>query len=302
MMSHRRAIALMILVTLMWSIAGVVTRQLEVAQSFEVNFWRSLFNALALIAVLSVLRGKALWRGIVRASWPLWASGVCWSVMFTAFMVAITLTTVANVLVTMAIGPLITALFARLFLGHALPRRTWFAIAVAGIGIAWMFGREALAGASSAGTLVALAVPLAAAINFTLLQFVGHGKVGCAVEPAPDMLPAVLMGALLSALATLPLAYPLQASGHDLGLLALLGVVQLAIPCLLVVRLTRELPAAEIALLGLLEVVFGVTWAWLGAGEQPSHGTLSGGALVIGALLANELFGLRQARNRVLEA
>ena len=71
--------------------------------------------------------------------------------------------------------------------------------------------------------------------------------------------------ATLSALATLPLAYPFAASMHDLGLLALLGVVQLTIPCLLVVRLARELPAAEIALLGLLEVIFGVTWAWLGA-------------------------------------
>jgi hypothetical protein len=84
------------------------------------------------------------------------------------------------------------------------------------------------------------------------------------------MLPAVLLGALLSAAVTLPLAWPLQASGHDIGLLALLGVVQLAIPCLLVVRLTRELPAPEIALLALLEVIFGVLLAWLGAGEVPA--------------------------------
>lgn len=58
-------------------------------------------------------------------------------------------------------------------------------------------------------------------------------------------------------------------------------------------RLSRELPAAEIALLGLLEVLFGVTWAWLGAGE-PAATTLTGGALVIGALLANELVGLKR--------
>ena len=79
------------------------------------------------------------------------------------------------------------------------------------------------------------------------------------------------------------------------ALLALLGVAQLALPCLLAVRLTRELPAAEMALLGLLEVLFGVTWAWLGAGEQPAATTLTGGALVIGALVANELFELRRS-------
>ena len=290
-MTHRRAVALMILATLLWSIAGVVTRQLDAARSFEVTFWRSLFNALALIVALSLMRGPALWRNIARAGWPLWASGLCWAVMFTGFMVAMTLTTVANVLLVMAICPLVTALFARAFLNHRLPARTWLAILAGGAGIAWMFGGESAAGASPVGTLVALGVPLAAASNWTVLQFVAHKRAPGAI----DMLPAVLIGALLSALATLPLALPCAASAHDLWLLALLGVVQLALPCLLAVRLSRELPAPEIALLGLLEVLFGVTWAWLGAGEQPAATTLSGGALVIGALLANELVNLRRS-------
>lgn len=294
-MTHRRAVALMILATLLWSIAGVVTRHLDAARGFEMTFWRSLFTALSLILALSVMRGAALWRGLARAGWPLWVSGCCWGVMYIAFMVALTLTTVANVLVTLAAGPLITALFARIFLGHVLAPRTWLAIAVGSSGIAWMFGRDALAGASPAGTLVALMVPLAAAVNWTVLQFVASRKTTFAARV--DMLPAVLIGAVLSALATLPLAYPLQASAHDLGLLALLGVVQLAIPCLLAVRLSRELPAAEISLLSLLEVLFGVTWAWLGAGEEPSSATLIGGALVIAALVINELLALTQERD-----
>jgi len=294
-MTHRRAVALMILATLMWSIAGVVTRHLEAARGFEMTFWRSVFTALSLVLALSIMRGAALWRGLARAGWPLWVSGACWAVMYIAFMIALSLTTVANVLVTLAVGPLITALFARLFLGHVLAPRTWLAIAVASSGIAWMFGRDAVAGASPTGTLVAFMVPLAAAINWTVLQFVANRKVMLAARV--DMLPAVLIGAVLSALAMLPLAYPLQASAHDLGLLALLGVVQLAIPCLLAVRLTRELPAAEISLLGLLEVLFGVTWAWLGAGEEPSSATLIGGALVVAALVGNELLALTQERD-----
>ena len=295
-MTHRRAVVLMILVTLMWSIAGVVTRHLDAARSFEINFWRSLFNALALFTVLGFMHGPAFVRGLTHATWPVWASSVCWGSMFTAFMIALTLTTVANVLVTLAVGPLITALFARLFLGHRLPPRTWAAIAMGGAGIGWMFGQDAATGASLTGTLVAFAVPLAAAINWTLLQSVACARSENAPRPMPDMLPAILIGALLSAFATLPLAWPFQASLHDIGLLAILGVVQLAIPCLLVVRLSRELPAAEIALLGLLEVLFGVTWAWLGAGEQPTPATLTGGALVIGALIINEMLELRQKR------
>ncbi len=293
-MSHARAVSLMILVTLLWSIAGVVTRHLDAARAFEVTFWRSLFNALTLAAALTALRGPALWRGL--PGWPraLWISGLCWAVMFTAFMVALTLTSVANVLVTMAAGPLVTALFSRLFLRHRLPLRTWTAIAVAAAGIAWMFGQEVQGGGAFAGSLVALAVPLAAAVNWTLLQHVGQASAGADAAAAPDMLPAVWIGAVLSTLAALPLAWPLQASAHDLGLLALLGSVQLALPCLLVVRLARELPAPEIALLALLEVIFGVAWAWLGAGERPAAGTLLGGALVLAALVGNEALALRQ--------
>lgn len=286
-MTHRRAVALMVLVTLLWSIAGVVTRHLDAARSFEVTFWRSLFCGVTLAVGLTALRGPALWSGLLRADRVLWASGLCWAVMYTAFMVALTLTTVANVLVTMAIGPMLTALFSRLFLGQRLPLRIWLAIFVAGAGIAWMFGTEA-GGGSMLGSLVAAAVPLAGAVNWILLQ-----RNADSGAQAPDMLPAVLLGALISAAVTLPLAWPLQASPHDLRLLALLGSVQLALPCLLVVRLSRQLPAPEIALLALLEVLFGVAWAWLGAGEQPPASVLLGGTLVLGALVVNEACALQ---------
>jgi drug/metabolite transporter (DMT)-like permease len=168
----------------------------------------------------------------------------------------------------MALGPLFTALGARFFLGHRLPGRTWSAIVVAGIGIAWMYGRE-VGGAGPQhllGTAVALCVPIAAATNWTLMQHLHH-----TADDTGDMLPAVLVGAVLSALVTLPLALPLTASPHDLGLLGLLGVVQLAIPCLVAMTVSRVLKAPEISLLALLEVVFrrAVGPGW-GAGEAPS--------------------------------
>ncbi|MCU7375227.1 DMT family transporter [Paucibacter sp. O1-1] len=291
-MTHRRAVLLMLVVTLLWSTAGVVTRHLEAARSFEVTFWRSAFNALALAAALAWMRGPALAGQIRRASASVWVSALCWATMFTAFMVSITLTSVANVLVTMSLGPLLTALFARVFLRHRLPTRTWAAIALGSLGMAWMFGHEMQGGPGALiGVAVAFAVPLAAATNWTLLQHVQRGKAGSASDP--DMLLAVLLGALISAALTLPLAWPVQAGAHDLTLLAGLGVFQLAVPCLLAVRLTRVLAAPEIALLGLLEVIFGVLWAWLGAGEAPSSAALAGGAMVLLALLGNELLGLR---------
>jgi drug/metabolite transporter (DMT)-like permease len=291
-MKHRNAVLVMVAATLMWSIAGVVSRYLESARGFEVTFWRSAFNALALVVLLSILRTPSgLWRSLRDGGRALWLSGACWCVMFTAFMLALSLTTVANVLVTMAVAPLFTALASRFVLGHRLPGRTWAAIVVAGGGIGWMYGEQAVVGDARQllGTLVALAVPVAAATNWTLLQHL-KGRQG----QGGDMLPAVLLGALLSAALTLPFALPWTASAHDLGLLALLGTVQLAIPCLLAVVVARVLPAPEISLLGLLEVLFGVAWAWLGAGERPTVAVLGGGLLVLGALAANEAIAMRQ--------
>ena len=118
-----------------YGVAGVVTRQLESARSFEVTFWRSLFTLLSLAVILPLWQGSGVWRRIPWRSPYFWLSGLCWSVMFTAFMVALTLTVVANVLITMAIGPLVTALFTRVVLRHALPWRTWGAIVLAGCGI-----------------------------------------------------------------------------------------------------------------------------------------------------------------------
>jgi drug/metabolite transporter (DMT)-like permease len=291
-MTHRQAVWVTVAAALMWSIAGVVARQLEAARGFEVTFWRSAFSATALVVLLSGLRGPAVLRQVLLpGSRALWLSGLCWAVMFTAFMLALTLTSVANVLVTMALGPLLTALGARLVLGHRLAPRTWAAIALAGVGIAWMYGHAMQAGDARQwlGTVVALCVPVAVAVNWTLLQ---HLK---GQDRPPDMLGAVLIGSLLSAAVMWPLARPFAASLHDLTLLALLGSVQLAIPCLMAVAAARVLSAPEIALLGLLEVVFGVLWAWLGANEVPSTAVLGGGALVLLALAGNEMLALRRA-------
>ncbi|MBI5277988.1 MAG: DMT family transporter [Burkholderiales bacterium] len=277
----------MVAVTLMWSIAGVVTRHLEHARSFEITFWRSFFTMASLLVILPLVQGREVFSKIRRGPAALWVSGACWSVMFTAFMLALTLTSVANVLVTMSLGPFLTALIARVFIGHRIPARTWAAIVVAGAGIAYMYAAQLEAG-GIAGTLVALCVPVAGAINWTVTQR-SH-----AAGQDVDLVPAVLVGATISSLATLPLALPFAATPHDLWLLALLGLVQLAIPCTLAVVCARVLKAPEVALLALLEVIFGIALAWVGAGEAPGSTVLAGGALVIGALVANELVGWRE--------
>jgi drug/metabolite transporter (DMT)-like permease len=286
-LTHSRAVLLMIAVTLMWSIAGAVTKQLESAKSFEVTFWRSFFTVLSLALILPMWRGKHVFKTFHWKSPSFWVSGVCWSVMFTAFMVALTLTSVGNVLVTMALGPLITALIARIFIGHKLPLRTWVAIAVACAGMAYMFGQQLdlQKGGALLGMAVAFCVPVAGAINWTVVQRAqSRGE-------ELDFVPCVLIGGMISTLVTLPLSMPFTATMSDISWLALLGLVQLAIPCVLAVMCAQVLKAPEVSLLALLEVIFGIALAWLFAGEVPSQAVLMGGALVIGALVANEVLG-----------
>ncbi|MEW6481098.1 MAG: DMT family transporter [Pseudomonadota bacterium] len=318
-LSHTQAVVLMVAVTLMWSIAGVVSRQLESAARFEVTFWRSAFTAISLLLILPLWRktggasvqapaglersglGRFLHRhwGLLPESRAFWVSGICWSVMFTAFMLALTFTSVANVLIIMSLGPLFTALLARVVIGQTLPLRTWMAVMVAGAGIVYMYGSQfvqaftgsdADPGSLVIGSLVALCVPVAGAINWTVVQrSQSHGE-------SIDLVPSVLLGAVLSSVLTLPFAWPFAATGADVAWLALLGLVQLAIPCTLSVVCARVLKAPEVSLLALLEVIFGIVWAWLGAGEVPGPEVLAGGGVVITALVVNEVMGWHSRR------
>ena len=278
----------MVLVAFLWSTAGVVSRQLEAARSFELTFWRSFFTVVSLLIILPMFRGRAVFSGLLSGGRVLWLSGLCWAVMFTAYMVALTLTTVANVLVVMALAPLMTALLARAFIKQSIPSRTWWAIGLASVGMMWIYAGQVNFSSQLGGMLVALMVPIAAASNWTLVQ---HSRThGSNV----DLVPAVLLGAVVSTLVALPLSLPLVATPHDMLLLGALGLTQLAIPCVLAVLCARVLRAPEMSLLALLEVIFGIALAWVGAGEVPGGNVLYGGALVMAALVGNELLGWNQ--------
>ena len=281
-MTRTAGVALMIAAPVLWSSAGVVTRHIQSATPVEQVFWRSLFAFLFIFVVLLFQRTSP-WKAVRAAGWPGLVSGLMWAIMFTAFLFALSMTTTANTLVVMSVSPLLTALFASMFLKDPVPLRTWLAASAAAIGIAWMF--SAGLSAHYAGMAIAFLIPVAAAINVVVLR---------ASAAKLDLVPAIMLGGALSCLIALPFALPFASTPRDLLLLAFLGVTQLGLPCMLLVLASRALLAPEIALLGLLEVVLGPLWAWLGAGEEPARHTLTGGAVVLAALAGNELATLRR--------
>jgi drug/metabolite transporter (DMT)-like permease len=277
----------MLFCTLLWSLAGVATRLLDRADGFEINYWRSLWCAVFVATVLSIQHGARWWGRLVHSGKPGLISGVMWAVMFTCFMIALTKTTVANTLVVMSVSPLLAALLGWAVLKERVLPRTWLAIGVAGLGIVWM-ARHGLSTQGLVGMAIAFGVPVAGAINIVNLK-----RSGAHV----DLVPAVLLGAVISLLATAPVASPLSVSPRDMLILAGMGIFQLGLPCMLMVRAARHLAPHEIALLGLLEVVLGPLWAWLGAGERPAAATMQGGALVLAALAINAAYGARSRRS-----
>jgi len=292
MTPHARAASWMVAAAFRWSTAGLVTRWLERAESWEVAFWRSFFAALSMAGILAVTRRREAWSVVRGAGWPGLLSGLMFCTMFTCFMLAVTRTTVANALVVNSLFPVFAGLLSAVVLGTRLPAYTWIAISVAVGGMGFMFASGL--GAGLAGTLIAFGVPVAAAINIVTLRKWGRDV---------DLVPAVMLGGLLSALITLPFALPFQATLHDLAWLAALGMFQLALPCMLLVVASRHLPPAEVALLTLLEAVLGPLWVWLGVGETPGIATLVGGGVVLLAIAGNEFIALfGPAKLRRLEA
>ncbi len=285
-MTHRKAVMLMICAATLWSIAGVFTRHLEVARNFEVTFWRSFFAA---VFIAGVMLRQYKWAFVPRLKLLGkigFLSGCMWATMYSCFMIALTMTTVANTSIMESLSPLFTALLAWLVLHQRIPARTWWAIAAACIGMGWMFvgSISEVDERGLIGMLIAFGIPLAASANVIILKKGGH---------AVDLVPAVFLGGTISALMMLPFAWPFHASLHDIGILAILGFFQLGLPCMLMVRASNSLTAPEIALLSLFEVLLAPIWAWLGAGEVPATASIYGGIVVLVALVFNELTAMR---------
>lgn len=281
---RRKGVLLMLGAGLCWSLGGILVRNVEVADPYEIIFWRSVFMAMFLLGTIAALNRGRILASVVSMGGAGALSGVLLASTFFFFILSITRTTAANTFVLMSTVPFFVAVFALAFLGERVAARTWAAIAVALAGIGLMFA-EGLEAGRLGGNLLALGVPLAAALNVVLLR---------RQRKRVDMVPAVLLAGLFSIVIALPLALPLTASPRDLAVLAVMGFVQLGLGCVLMTVATRHLAAGEIGLLALLETILGPLWVWIGVGERPTDLALVGALVVLMALAADNLPGLRR--------
>lgn len=280
---HRKGVLLMIGAGLCWSTGGILVRNVTLTDPWEIVFWRSVFMVMFMLGVLVFWQRRKTFQRIAAVGRQGALSGALLGSTFFFFILSVTRNTVANTLVLMSIGPFFAAVFGRIFLGERVPSRTWSAIAAALAGIVLMFS-EGLQSGGSLGNLLALGVPTAFALNVVVLRR-AHASV--------SMVPAVMLAGSFSIIVSLPLAWPFTCTLHDLTVLWIMGWLQLGAGCVLMTIATRYLSAGEVGLLALLETTLGPVWVWLGIGERPTNIALVGGIIVIGALLANGLLGMR---------
>lgn len=284
-----RGRVLVLLATLFWSIGGPLIRFIESADAWQILFYRSASLVVFLLAYLALTEGRRLPALLYAAGWPSVLAGLCVGFTFSVYVLAVTQTTVANVLFLMSCAPILGAVLGQLLLGEKVRRTTWLAMAIALVGVAVMVS-DGLASGGALGDLLGLAGACGFALYSVVLRW--HKKA--------DMLPSVLYGGLFGTVfaATLclvgGLSFLLTPTDTLLGLL--LGTLNLGIGLLLYTRGARLLPVAEGTLLSLLEVVLGPLLVWLLVAEVPATATLVGGAILLPAVLIYASTGLTRRR------
>ena len=189
-----------------------------------------------------------------------------------AFIAALNYTSVANVLFMQGLAPVLAAVFG-LAVGERVSRRTWFAMAVAIAGVALMVGGPSRPSATGFALALFMSISFAAVIVITRHQ--RH----------VSMAPATWLSQALVFVCAAPFASVSGIGWKDVALLAGLGVTQIGLGLIFLTIGARLIPAAEVALITLLEIVLGPLWVWIALGEQPSATTLAGGAVVLAAVV-----------------
>jgi drug/metabolite transporter (DMT)-like permease len=288
-MRYGTGMALVIAAGVVWSLQGLVFRQIDTAGTWAVLFWRS-------IGMLPVLLGFLIWRAGGRSPLPAIRAVGLAGVMgglglvgaFGGAIFAIQSTTIANAVFLFTASPFLTALIGWAALGERVRPVTWAAMGLAMAGI-YVMVRDGLGDGAMAGNVAALLSALGFAVFTVTLRW---GKVA-------DSLPSVLLGGVFSiivgaAVASVmgqPLTVPLPDALWSMAM----GAVTLSGGMVLYELGSRVVPAAETALLSNIEVMLAPLWVWLFLNETASAATFTGGAILLVAVTLNGISGARRA-------
>ena len=279
---HTTGVALVLVAGLMLSLSGVTLRHIESASGWQILFYRSLTFFVVVTLYLVFRYRTRVVRAFVTTGRPGLVVAVSLGLGSACYLFALLLTTVANALFIISSAPFVTAVLGWIVLRERVRPLTWFTMTIALAGIAIMFVNGIQSG-RLLGNIVALGPAVSFAIMLVTLRRAADR----------DMIPAICLAGFVGAALGFTMADTLILSRHDLVLCLFLGVFQYTGGFVLITLGARYLPAAEVALLSLAEAVLAPVWVWLGVGEVPTVLTLAGGAIVLSAVVAQAVTGMR---------
>ncbi len=273
----------------LWSLMGLGLRQIEAASVWAIMFWRSVGMVPVLVAWIAWTSGGKPVAAVrsVGVAGAIGGFGLVFA--FAGAIYAIQTTTIANAVFLFTASPFVAAVLGWILLRERVTPATWAAIALAVVGM-FVMVREGLAVGALIGNIAAL------------LSAVGFGAFSVALRwgKLADMLPAALLGAVFSALAAavviVILGEPFVVSPRDMGIATGIGAVVLAVGMILFTTGSRVIPAADLTLFSLIEVLLAPLWVWAVLGETASSGTFVGGAILLAAVAFNAIAGTRARR------
>ena len=253
-----------------WSTAGILQRELSVDVPTQLA-GRAFFAVIGLLVYIAVAERGALVRAFRAVGRGGLAIAALMAVASGSFIIALNHSSVANILFMQALAPVLAAVLG-MAVGETVMRRTWIAMAVALAGVGVMIGGPTRPNALGLGLSLLMTTSFAATLVITR-----HKR-------DVSMAPATCLSQVIVLLVAAPLSSPGSASGRDGALMVALGVGQIGLGLVFLTIGGRLIPAAEVALITLLEVVLGPLWVWIFLSEQPGVATLVGGGIVLGAV------------------
>ena len=285
--SYRKGLLLVFAAGVLWSTIGLGVRLIEDATVWQILFYRSLSLTPFLFFVLWLRSDGRPLAPVRRTGRPVVVAGLALVAAYSGGIAAIQSTSVANAMLLFAAAPFFAALLGRLVLGERVRGATVVAMLVAAIGIAIMVSGDLSAGAMT-GNMAALGSALGFAVFTVALR---HGR-------TEDMMPSVFLSGIFAIVITgsicLLRGLPLVLSANDMTVALTMGVFQVGAGLVLYTLGSRTVPAAELVLLSMAEVLLAPIWVWLFLGETVGSFTLLGGAVLLGAIAGNAFSGIRR--------
>lgn len=282
---HRLGVALVTAAAVAWSLAGFFTRLIPL-DAWTILFWRGIFGGFFIsLYVIAHYRGRTL--AVTRAmGWPGLLITCLSTLGMTSFIPALKLTSVANVAIICATGPFVAAVIAWLWLRERVSALTLGGSMLAFAGVALTVAGAGGGTNSLSGDILAFVMTSAiAAMTVALRRYRGV-----------PMLPTACLSNLLGSVISLAFTAPLAVGTVDLGNLALFGLVQMSLGLTFFTIGSRLIPAAEAALITVLETPLAPLWVWLAFGERVSSHALIGGGVVMIAVIGHVLLQGRLRR------